>query len=63
MKQFTPYELQHLIRTANTIAEELRGYGKFMRTQDSDYHFSKFSLKRVVKWANDITVELKDAIE
>lgn len=63
MKQTFPSALDFIDRTALTISEELRGYGKIMRTQDSDYYFSKFSLKRVVKWAKDITVELKDAIE
>ena len=63
MKHVTQYELLQINRTALTISEELRGYGKMRRTQDSDYYFSKFSLIRVVKWAKDITVELKDAIE
>ena len=63
MKQVTLYELQQINRTAIMISQELRGYGKAIRTQDSDYYFSKFSLIIVVNHAKDITVELKDAIE
>jgi hypothetical protein len=53
---------------AESIKRELRQYGAvddtgIVRTIDTDYYFSKFSLIRVVKWAKDITVVLKDAIE